>query len=222
MNKINFNDMLNKKIAELQKNKVVPTLLLHSCCAPCSSFVLKKLSPFFNITVFYYNPNISPKEEYEKRKNEEINFIKKLNETKEFNNTFQIKFLDCDYDNSEFFNKVKGLENEPEGGKRCKVCYKLRLEEVARKAKLNNFEFFSTTLSVSPYKNSQLLNEIGKDLSEKYNIEYLFSDFKKENGYKTSIELSKENNLYRQDYCGCVFSLKEKNEKKLSLKQNNN
>lgn len=222
MNKINFNDMLNKKIAELQKNKVVPTLLLHSCCAPCSSFVLKKLSPFFNITVFYYNPNISPKEEYEKRKNEEINFIKKLNETKEFNNTFQIKFLDCDYDNSEFFNKVKGLENEPEGGKRCKVCYKLRLEEVAKKAKLNNFEFFSTTLSVSPYKNSQLLNEIGKDLSEKYNIEYLFSDFKKENGYKTSIELSKENNLYRQDYCGCVFSLKERNEKKLSLKHNNN
>lgn len=205
--------MLNKLIKELEKDNIVPTLLLHSCCAPCSSAVLKKLSPYFNITIFYYNPNISPQQEYEKRKFEEINFIKKLNKTKEFGNSFEIKFLDCDYDNSTFFNAVKGLENELEGGKRCKVCYKLRLEETAKKAKLNNFDYFSTTLSVSPYKNSQVLNEIGKSLSEEYNIKYLFSDFKKENGYKTSIELSKENNLYRQDYCGCIFSLKERNER---------
>lgn len=190
-----------------------PTLLLHSCCAPCSSAVLKKLSPYFNITIFYYNPNISPQKEYEKRKLEEINFIKKINSTKEFKNISEIKFLDCDYDSNVFFNSVKGLEDELEGGKRCKVCYKLRLEKTAKVAKQNNFDYFSTTLSVSPYKNSQLLNEIGKNLSEEYNINYLFSDFKKENGYKTSIELSKENNLYRQDYCGCVFSLKEKNDK---------
>lgn len=213
MNKVNYNDLLNKTIRENINKNIVPTLLLHSCCAPCSSAVLKKLSPYFNITIFYYNPNISPQKEYEKRKLEEINFIKKLNKTKEFNNISEIKFLDCDYDNNIFFTSVKGLENELEGGKRCKVCYKLRLEETAKVAKLNKFDYFSTTLSVSPYKNSQLLNEIGKNLSEEYNINYLFSDFKKENGYKTSIELSKENNLYRQDYCGCMFSLKERNDK---------
>lgn len=213
MNKINYNDVLNKTIRELKANNIVPTLLLHSCCAPCSSAVLKKLSPYFNITIFYYNPNISPQKEYEKRKIEEINFIKKLNKTKEFNNIYDIKFLDCDYDSNIFFNSVKGLEGELEGGKRCKICYKLRLEETAKIAKQNNFNYFSTTLSVSPYKNSQVLNEIGKILSEEYNIKYLFSDFKKENGYKTSIELSKENNLYRQDYCGCVFSLRERNDK---------
>lgn len=213
MNKVNYNDLLNKTIRENINKNIVPTLLLHSCCAPCSSAVLKKLSPYFNITIFYYNPNISPQKEYEKRKLEEINFLKKLNKTKEFNNISEIKFLDCDYDNNIFFTSVKGLENELEGGKRCKVCYKLRLEETAKVAKLNKFDYFSTTLSVSPYKNSQLLNEIGKNLSEEYNINYLFSDFKKENGYKTSIELSKENNLYRQDYCGCMFSLKERNDK---------
>lgn len=202
--------MLNETIKELKNKNIVPTLLLHSCCAPCSSAVLKKLSPYFNITIFYYNPNISPQKEYEKRKQEEINFINKLNRTKEFNNICEIKFLDCDYNNKIFFSSVKGLEDEPEGGKRCKVCYKLRLEETAKIAKQNNFEYFSTTLSVSPYKNSQLLNEIGKFLSEEYNIKYLFSDFKKENGYKTSIELSKSHGLYRQDYCGCVFSLKER------------
>lgn len=213
MNKINYNDVLNNTIKEIQSKNTTPTLLLHSCCAPCSSFVLKKLSPHFNITIFYYNPNISPKKEYEKRKLEEINFIKKLNKTKEFNNKYDIKFLDCDYNENTFFDCVKGLENEREGGKRCKVCYKLRLEETAKKAKENNFDYFSTTLTVSPYKNSQILNEIGNILSEEYNVKYLFSDFKKENGYKTSIELSKENNLYRQDYCGCVFSLKERNER---------
>lgn len=213
MNKKNYNDILNSIIDKIKEDGTCPSLLLHSCCAPCSSAVLKKLSPFFNITIFYYNPNISLKDEYEKRKNEEINFIKELNKSKVFKNAHDIKFLDCDYNNKDFFNAVKGYENELEGGKRCKICYKLRLEETAKQAKQNGFEFFSTTLSVSPYKDSEALNDIGKELSEKYDINYLFSDFKKENGYKNSIELSKEYGLYRQDYCGCVFSLKEREER---------
>lgn len=195
------------KLEEILNNlDTTPNLLLHTCCAPCSSYVIEYLSNYFNITVLYYNPNISPIEEYEKRKKEQIKFI----------NTFKSKnnltFMDCDYDNTSFEEISKGLEKEPEGGKRCKECFYLRLEKTALTALENKFDYFGTTLTVSPYKNSQLLNEIGSLLEEKYHLKYLYSDFKKKEGYKRSIELSKKYNLYRQDYCGCRFSKKERTE----------
>ena len=177
-----------------------PTLLLHSCCAPCSSYVLNYLSDYFKITVLYYNPNISPIEEYEKRKQEQIRLINEM----PFKN--EVSILDCDYDNDKFEALARGLEEEKEGGPRCFKCYNLRLEKTALLAKENNFDYFGTTLTVSPYKNSQKLNEIGATLEEKYNIPYLYSDFKKKEGYKKSIEFSKEYNLYRQNYCGCKYS----------------
>lgn len=158
------------------------------------------LSDFFNITVFYYNPNIFPETEYKYRKSEQ----KRLLQEMKFKNP--VSFLDCDYNPQEFFNTVKGYESEIEGGKRCELCYKLRLEKTAQVAKTNNFEYFASTLSVSPYKNAKKLNQIGELLAEQYGINYLASDFKKKNGYKISIELSKKYNLYRQNYCGCVFS----------------
>ena len=174
-----------------------PKLLLHSCCAPCSSYVISFLRDYFDITIFYYNPNIFPEEEYKKRKQEQIKFISNYND---------VKFLDCDYDN-ELYNKlVFGLENEPERGSRCTVCFNMRLEKTVLTAKENSFDYFGTTLTVSPYKNANLINEIGKKLENNHDIKWLYSDFKKNDGYKKSIELSKENNLYRQDYCGCIFS----------------
>lgn len=179
-----------------------PTLLLHACCAPCSSYVLEYLSKYFEITVFYYNPNISSLEEYEKRKEEIKRFIGECNFSSD------IKFVEGLYDNDKYEEVIKGLENEKEGGSRCKKCYYLRLEESAKYASDNNFDYFSTTLSISPYKNAQALNEIGKELSDKFGISYLFSDFKKKNGYKRSIELSSIFKLYRQDYCGCIYSQK--------------
>ncbi|MBO5375663.1 MAG: epoxyqueuosine reductase QueH [Bacilli bacterium] len=179
-----------------------PTLLLHACCAPCSSYVLEYLSKYFEITVFYYNPNISSLEEYEKRKEEIKRFIDECNFSSD------IKFVEGLYDNDKYEEVIKGLENEKEGGSRCKKCYYLRLEESAKYASDNNFDYFSTTLSISPYKNAQALNEIGKELSDKFGISYLFSDFKKKNGYKRSIELSSIFKLYRQDYCGCIYSQK--------------
>lgn len=175
-----------------------PKLLLHSCCGPCSTTVLSFLESFFDIIVYYYNPNIEPVEEYEKRKNEQIRFIK------EFNNP-SITFLEGLYENDKFRECSKGLESELEGGARCVSCFKLRLEETALKAKELNCDYFGTTLTVSPHKNSKIINEIGKHLEEKYKIKFLYSDFKKKDGYKKSIILSKEYNLYRQDYCGCLF-----------------
>lgn len=175
-------------------------LLLHSCCAPCSSYVITYLTNYFDITILYYNPNISPYEEYIKRKNEQIKLI---NEIKTKNN---INILDCDYDNEIYRTLIKGLENEPERGNRCTICYKMRIEKTAILAKEKNYDFFCTTLSVSPYKNSNLINEIGKEMEQKYNIKWLYSDFKKNDGYKQSIELSKKYNLYRQNYCGCIYS----------------
>ena len=176
-----------------------PKLLLHSCCAPCSSYVIDYLHKFFDITIFYYNPNISPKEEYDKRKEEQIRFIKNYDD---------IKFMDCDYDNELYNELIKGLENEPERGSRCTVCFKLRLEKTADAAINNNFDYFGTTLTVSPYKNANLINEIGQTIAKENNIYWLYSDFKKNDGYKKSIELSKEYELYRQDYCGCIYSKK--------------
>ena len=175
-------------------------LLLHSCCAPCSSYVISYLSDYFDITVLYYNPNISPYEEYIKRKNEQIKLITEL---KVKNN---INIMDCDYDNELYMELTKGLEKEPERGKRCRVCYQMRIQKTAILAKKNNYDYFCTTLSVSPYKNATLINKIGETLEKEYNIKWLYSDFKKKDGYKQSIELSKKYNLYRQNYCGCVFS----------------
>ena len=182
------------------KNIDGETLLLHSCCAPCSSYVIGLLSNHFKITVYYYNPNISPYEEYKKRVEEQIRFISEL-DTK-----YKVDFIEGDYEHEEFLSVTEGLENELEGGKRCFVCYNQRLEKTAVLAKEKEYDYFCTTLTVSPYKNSQKLNEIGKNLEEKYGVKYLLSDFKKNDGYKKSIELSKEYNLYRQDYCGCKYS----------------
>lgn len=196
---MNYNEEMKKIINDLKGNN---KLLLHSCCGPCSSAVIERLKPFFNITVLYYNPNIEPKDEYLKRKNEQIRLLKELN----------VSFLDIDYLNEEFHAKVKGYEKEPENGSRCSLCFELRLEKTVQLAKDNNFDYFGTTLTVSPHKNSQLINEIGINLQNKYNIKYLLSDFKKENGYQRSIELSKEYNLYRQNYCGCLYSKGENNE----------
>lgn len=194
----NYQLMLDKTLNALQGAK--PRLLLQVCCAPCSSYVLEYLNKHFDITLFFYNPNISPENEYNFRAEELARLIREL----PLENI--PKLIVNDYDYSEFISTVKGMENEKEGGARCFLCYRLRLTKTAEYAKENGFDYFCTTLSISPHKNAEKLNEIGKELSEKYNVPYLFSDFKKKNGYKRSIELSKEYNLYRQDYCGCEFS----------------
>lgn len=180
-----------------------PKILLHSCCGPCSSYVIEFLSKYFKIDVLYYNPNIYPKEEYIKRKNEQIRLIKELKKM------YELDILDCDYEEDKYYDHIKGLEKEKEGGKRCQKCFKLRLEKTADIAKKNNYDYFTTTLSVSPYKNSKIINEIGLDLEKEYKIKWLPSDFKKQDGYKKSIELSKKYNLYRQHYCGCIYSLND-------------
>ena len=192
---MNYDVEMNKIINDLTYK---PKLLLQSCCAPCSTTVIERLINFFDITIIYYNPNIEPIEEYTKRKKEQIRIIEH----------YGIKYLDCDYDNDVFHKKVFGYESEPEKGLRCHICYRLRLEYTANKAKENNYEYFGTTLTVSPYKLSKIINEIGLELQDKYNINFLPSDFKKNNGYKKSIELSKIYNLYRQNYCGCIYSRK--------------
>ncbi|MBE5746128.1 MAG: epoxyqueuosine reductase QueH [Clostridiales bacterium] len=199
MNKIDYNKLMEEIISNLT-NK--PKLLLHVCCAPCSSSVLNRLVNYFNITVYFFNPNMDTLTEYEKRMKEEINLINTLNK----NLTDKINIVCCDYNSKLFYKTIKGFENCLEGGERCKKCFELRLENTCLYAKENNYDYFTTTLSVSPYKNSEVLNEIGKNLEEKHKIKYLYSDFKKKDGYKKSIELSKIYNLYRQNYCGCIFS----------------
>lgn len=190
-----YKEMLN--IINNLKNK--PKLLLHSCCAPCSTTVIETLKDYFDLTIIYYNPNIEPFKEYEKRKKEQIRII----------NEYNIKFMDCDYNNEIFHEISKGLELVPEKGIRCHKCYKLRLAYTAKKGRENNFDYFGTTLTVSPYKLSNVINEIGYSLEKEYNIKFLPSDFKKNEGYKKSIELSKKYNLYRQNYCGCIYSRKD-------------
>ena len=177
-------------------------LLLHACCAPCSSAVLERLSDVFDISILYYNPNITEEDEYLKRLNELKRFVSVV-KTK-----YPVKVIDGRYNPSFWFDTIKGLENEPERGKRCYKCYQLRLQETARVADELNFPYFCTTLTLSPHKNSNWLNEIGNSLDKEYSSTYLYSDFKKKNGYKRSIELSREYNLYRQDYCGCIYSKK--------------
>lgn len=183
-----------KKIIE-NLNGVKPKLLLHSCCAPCSSSVIEKLSNYFDITVFYYNPNIMPIEEFEKRKNEQIKFLNKIN----------IPHIDVDYCHEDYLKAVKGKENLGEKTERCYLCYELRISKTAKMAKEKGFDFFCTTLTVSPHKISEWVNEIMQKCEEKYGVKHLPSDFKKENGYLRSLQLSKENNFYRQNYCGCKF-----------------
>lgn len=193
----NYSSLCEKILNNIDRPQKI---LLHSCCAPCSSYVITYLTNYFDITILYYNPNISPYEEYIKRKNEQIKLIKEI-KTKN-----SIDIIDCDYDNNIYNELIKGLEKEPERGKRCSICYQMRMEKTAILAKENNYDYFCTTLSVSPYKNSKLINKIGESLEKKYDIKWLYSDFKKKDGYKKSIELSNKYNLYRQNYCGCIFS----------------
>lgn len=214
-NKENYQKHLLDKIEQIKKTGEKPRLLLHVCCAPCSSACLDVLKEWFDITLLFYNPNIHPQEEYLKRQEELADFVNTLNKNLQSN----IKILECEYDPSEFFDTIKGLEKEKEGGKRCKKCFELRLSKTAEICKKMGFDYFTTTLTLSPYKNSELLNQIGKEMQNRFNSPYLFSDFKKNDGYKKSIIFSKQYNLYRQDYCGCVFSKIEREEQK-ALKQN--
>ena len=202
--KVNYQRELDQLLLGLSKEERIPTLFLHSCCAPCSSYVLEYLSDYFEITVFYYNPNIYPEEEYRTRVEEQRQFIQRLTPA------HPVHLLEGEYDTDSFYEIAKGHEQEPEGGERCFACYRLRLEEAAKYAKEKGFDYFTTTLTISPYKNAQKLNEIGRELSAQYGVSYLYSDFKKKNGYRRSIELSEEYGLYRQDYCGCVYSKMER------------
>ena len=204
MNRINYQKELDKVIESLSQQEKVPTLLLHSCCAPCSSYVLEYLSDYFGITVFYYNPNIYPDEEYEMRVWEQQRFIRA------FPAKYPIDFIEGAYDKERFYEMARGLEQVPEGGERCFQCYELRLREAGELAKARGFDYFTTTLSISPMKNAEKLNEIGLRLAEELGVAYLCSDFKKRNGYKRSTELSREYGMYRQDYCGCVYSYHER------------
>lgn len=206
--KINYQLILEKKIKEIEKLDYIPTLLVHSCCAPCGSYVLEYLSNYFKITVYYYNPNITFHDEYQKRYLEQQEFIEAINITAKN----KINFLGGEYNTRDFYEKIKGLENIREGGKRCFQCFDLRLTHTANMAKKLNYDYFTTALSISPLKNGQKINEIGIGLEEKVKVKFLRADFKKKNGYKRSIELSRDYNLYRQDYCGCVYSKKEREE----------
>jgi predicted adenine nucleotide alpha hydrolase (AANH) superfamily ATPase len=195
-------------IAEIESIKSKgqqPKLVLHSCCAPCSTHVLEVLNETFNLEILFFNPNIYPKEEYHKRLQEQIHLIPKME--------LDIKVAKTDYESHLFYEKVKGLENLGEGSERCKQCISLRLEKTAMYAAENKFDYFTSTLSISPLKNADIINEIGQSLQDKYSVKFLIADFKKNNGFKNSIDLSKKYNLYRQDYCGCIFSKKERESK---------
>ena len=202
----NFNYIINKEVIkinyQIELDKYIDSmkerekLALHSCCGPCSSYVIEYLSQYFDITVFFYNPNIHPGEEYEHR----------LLEQKRLCEIMNVPFFDCDYDVDNYFDFVKGFENEKEGGERCTKCFEMRLDYTAKKAKENGFSIFATTLTVSPHKNAPLINEIGERIAEKYHLKWLPSDFKKRSGYLRSIRISEQYNLYRQNYCGCIFS----------------
>lgn len=197
-----FSLLSDEFLKELENKEIKPKLLLHSCCAPCSSYVLEFLSSYFEISVYYYNPNIYPPEEFHKR----------LQEQEKYSSIFagkNVEVVGAEYDENEFYTAVKGLEKEPEGGVRCRECFYLRFLKTAEYAKNHGFDYFTSTLSISPHKNAKVLNEVGNEVSEKTGIKYLYSDFKKKNGYLRSCELSKEHGIYRQDYCGCIFSKNE-------------
>lgn len=200
---MNYQKELDRVIEGIKQEGNVPSLLLHSCCAPCSSYVLEYLSDYFQITVFYYNPNIFPESEYTKRILEQQMLISDMQVR------YPVSFIAGNYDKEKFYEMAKGMEHLKEGQERCLKCYELRLRESARLARSGEFDYFTTTLSISPLKNADRLNEIGMRLGKEYGVPYLQSDFKKKNGYKRSIELSKEFGLYRQDYCGCEFSMNQ-------------
>ena len=205
----NFQRELDKILAQLTG---VPRLMLHSCCAPCSSYVLEYLRRYFEITVFYYNPNISMEAEYQKRVAEQKRLIGEYNQLTD--SGYPIAVIEGDYEPEAFYEIARGLEQCPEGGERCFACYELRLRETAKRAKAGQYDYFTTTLSISPLKNAAKLNEIGEKLAAEFGVAWLPSDFKKKDGYKRSIELSKEYDLYRQDYCGCVYSRAERDRRK--------
>ena len=272
MQKINYQKLMENEIAHNRQEQKVPALLLHSCCAPCSSYCLETLSEDFAITVFYYNPNIYPEEEYWKRVREQERFIgllpakhkisflegnyenkgeqhpdqdedahncgydtsfhsnfsfwelrKRVREQERFIGLLpakhKISFLEGNYEKERFYETVKGMEKIPEGGERCFACYRLRLSEAIKEAEKGGFDYVTTTLTISPMKNAQKLNEIGEELCRETKVAWLPSDFKKKNGYKRSTELSKEYGMYRQDYCGCVFSMREREEQKARIEQ---
>lgn len=202
--KKNYDILMEEEIDKILKsnNKMKPSLLLHSCCAPCSCAVLEYLYTIFDITLYYYNPNITEKDEFEKRYVEMEKFLKDTN--------FNLKLEKPSHNPNEFFSQIKGLENVPEGNERCFLCYKIRLESTATFAKNNDYHYFASVLSISPLKKVDKINEIGEQLGKKTGINYLYNDFKKKNRYLRSIELSKKYNLYRQDYCGCIFSKNKK------------
>lgn len=206
MNQVNYQKELEKILDGLQDagDGFVPTLFLHSCCAPCSSYVLAYLCRYFRICVFYYNPNISASDEYRKRVAEQKRLIASYNEERR---GYPIDILEGDYEPGRFFAAARGLEGCPEGGERCTRCFELRLGETARRGAAEGFDYFTTTLSISPLKNAKKLNEIGQKLAEEHGIAWLPSDFKKKDGYKRSVELSAQYGLYRQDYCGCTYSV---------------
>ncbi len=199
MNKINYKKIFDAEISKIKAQGEKPTLLLHACCAPCSSAVLEKISEIFDITLFFYNPNISPKSEFAQRLDELYRLIKQMGLS-------GIEIAAPPYNNDEFLKIAKGKEDCPEGGARCRECYRLRIEKAVMYASEHGFSYVTTTLSISPHKNAQWLNEIGLEEGEKYGVRYLCSDFKKEEGYKKSCELSRKYKLYRQDYCGCEYS----------------
>ncbi len=198
--KRNYSKELDALLQKIEQSGKRPTLLLHVCCAPCSSYVLEYLSHYFSIFVLYYNPNISPEAEYEKRRTE----LSKLLSAMPLENP--VTLLPCEYEGEEFSAAARGLEREPEGGARCERCFRLRLKRAAQEAKRHGFDYFTTTLSISPLKNVELLNQIGEEIGKEIGVVHLPADFKKKEGYKRSIELSREYSLYRQNYCGCVFS----------------
>jgi len=217
MNQINYQKELEKVLTGLvewnegeageNKNTLPPTLFLHSCCAPCSSYCLEYLCKYFSITVFYYNPNISASQEYLKRVEEQKRLISAYNQEQK---GYPISIVEGDYEPACFFEMAKGYEECPEGGERCFKCFDLRLRRTVEEAKRGKYDYFATTLTISPLKNAAKINEIGQQLSKEYGVNWLPSDFKKKNGYKRSIELSAEYDLYRQDYCGCAFSKAER------------
>lgn len=212
--KINYDLKMEDTLEEIKKSKEKKRLLIHSCCGPCSSSVLEYLNDFFKIDIFYYNPNITDEEEYYMRKEEQKEMIKKLN--------YDIDVIDADYyPQRDFFDKISGMENEPERGKRCYSCYDIRISETAKKAKKDKYDFFSTVMSISPMKNVNWLNEIGDKYSQINQVPFLYADFKKKNRYLRSIQISKELGMYRQEYCGCVYSKieREKYEEMKKLKE---
>lgn len=204
----NYAKELERLIQKLQQEGKVPRLLLHVCCAPCSSAVLEYLSQYFAITLLYYNPNIAPLEEYQKREAE----LRRLVSQMKF--THPVELLPCQYDGQAFVQAARGLEGEPEGGKRCEACFRLRLRYAAQEAARLRFDYYTTTLSISPMKNAPLLNQLGEEIGREFGVAHLPSDFKKKDGYKRSVQLSKEYDLYRQDYCGCAFSKAQRQREK--------